>query len=81
MKAASLTPERMTADEHKAAFWLAGVFSLRMLGLFMILPVFVDPANERLQSCPCSNAAPRSPRTRCCSQGSASACSPWVPLR
>ncbi len=40
MKAASLTPERMTADEHKAAFWLAGVFSLRMLGLFMILPVF-----------------------------------------
>ncbi len=40
MKAASLTPERMTADERKAAFWLAGVFSLRMLGLFMILPVF-----------------------------------------
>lgn len=30
----------MTADERRAAFWLAGVFSLRMLGLFMILPVF-----------------------------------------
>lgn len=40
MKAASLTPERMTAGERRAAFWLAGVFSLRMLGLFMILPVF-----------------------------------------
>ena len=32
--------EGMTADERRAAFWLAGVFSLRMLGLFMILPVF-----------------------------------------
>ncbi|MBK8509594.1 MAG: MFS transporter [Candidatus Competibacter sp.] len=40
MKAASLAPERMTADERRTAFWLAGVFSLRMLGLFMILPVF-----------------------------------------
>ncbi len=40
MKAASWTPERMTAGERRAAFWLAGVFSLRMLGLFMILPVF-----------------------------------------
>ena len=40
MKAAGLTSEQMTADERRAAFWLAGVFSLRMLGLFMILPVF-----------------------------------------
>ncbi len=40
MKAVGLTPERMTADERRAAFWLAGIFSLRMLGLFMILPVF-----------------------------------------
>ena len=40
MKAVSVTPERMTASERRAAFWLAGVFSLRMLGLFMILPVF-----------------------------------------
>lgn len=45
MKVASVTPERwvpslMTADERWAAFWLASVFSLRMLGLFMILPVF-----------------------------------------
>lgn len=40
MKAAGFTGERMTASERRAAFWLAGVFSLRMLGLFMILPVF-----------------------------------------
>ena len=40
MKAAGLNSERMTPDERRAAFWLAGVFSLRMLGLFMILPVF-----------------------------------------
>ncbi|MDS4043126.1 MAG: MFS transporter [Candidatus Competibacter sp.] len=38
----------MTADERRAAFWLAGVFSLRMLGLFMILPVFALYA-ERLR--------------------------------
>jgi len=30
----------MTAMERRAAFSLAGIFSLRMLGLFMILPVF-----------------------------------------
>ncbi len=40
MKAAGLVDDEMTAGERRAAFWLAGVFSLRMLGLFMILPVF-----------------------------------------
>jgi len=30
----------MTATEKRAAFSLAGIFSTRMLGLFMILPVF-----------------------------------------
>jgi MFS family permease len=40
MKASDLTHDGMTAKERRAAFWLAGVFSLRMLGLFMILPVF-----------------------------------------
>lgn len=40
MKAAGLTPGPMTVGERRTAFWLAGVFSLRMLGLFMILPVF-----------------------------------------
>ncbi len=31
---------RMNATERRAAFSLAGIFTLRMLGLFMILPVF-----------------------------------------
>lgn len=30
----------MTAQERRAAFSLAGIYSFRMLGLFMILPVF-----------------------------------------
>lgn len=32
--------ERMSARELRAAFGLAGIFGLRMLGLFVILPVF-----------------------------------------
>ncbi len=40
MRVDRLADEPMTASERQAAFWLAGVFSLRMLGLFMILPVF-----------------------------------------
>ncbi len=39
----SLRPEShqaMTSGERRAALSLAGIFSLRMLGLFMILPVF-----------------------------------------
>lgn len=40
MKVSGLIDEPMTASERQAAFWLAGVFALRMLGLFMILPVF-----------------------------------------
>ena len=40
MKVGGFTSEQMTATERWAAFWLASVFSLRMLGLFMILPVF-----------------------------------------
>ncbi len=43
-----LAEQPMTASERQAAFWLAGVFSLRMLGLFMILPVFALHA-ERLE--------------------------------
>lgn len=46
MKAADLAGEGMTRDERRAAFWLAGVFSLRMLGLFMILPVFALYAEQ-----------------------------------
>jgi len=32
-------PSAMSADEKKASLGLAGIFSMRMLGLFMILPV------------------------------------------
>jgi MFS family permease len=32
--------ERMTPRERRASFWLASIFALRMLGLFLILPVF-----------------------------------------
>src|SRR5690606_26185848 len=32
--------ERMSASELRAAIGLAGIFGLRMLGLFVILPVF-----------------------------------------
>ena len=35
-----MLPEQMTSQERRAAAALAGIFSLRMLGLFMILPVF-----------------------------------------
>lgn len=35
-----LAGEAMTAQEARIAAWLAGVFSLRIVGLFMILPVF-----------------------------------------
>lgn len=35
-----MSPERMSADELRASASLAGVFGLRMLGLFLILPVF-----------------------------------------
>ena len=36
----------MLAGERRAAWSLAGIFSLRMLGMFMILPVFVLYADE-----------------------------------
>ena len=35
-----------TADERRAGISLAGVFALRMLGLFLILPVFAIHAHE-----------------------------------
>lgn len=36
----------MTAGERRIAFSMAGIFSARMLGLFMIVPVFVEYAKE-----------------------------------
>jgi len=41
-----MSPEQMTANEHRAAVSLASIFALRMLGLFMILPVFALYAEE-----------------------------------
>ncbi len=38
----------MTSAERRATVALAGIFSLRMLGLFMILPVFALYANQSL---------------------------------
>ncbi|CAN7509010.1 MFS transporter [Trinickia sp. LjRoot230] len=40
MSNASLTSSRMSAPELRATVSLAGIFALRMLGLFMIMPVF-----------------------------------------
>ncbi len=36
----------MTAGERRVAFSLAGIFSTRMLGVFMILPIFTQFAHE-----------------------------------
>ena len=36
----------MTADERRAAASLAGIYGLRLLGLFMILPVFALHADD-----------------------------------
>ncbi|MEX3956576.1 MFS transporter [Trinickia sp. EG282A] len=40
MSNASVTSSRMSAPELRATVSLAGIFALRMLGLFMIMPVF-----------------------------------------
>ena len=39
-------PERMTADERRSAFSLASIYALRMLGLFMVMPVFMLEARQ-----------------------------------
>jgi MFS family permease len=41
-----MSPERMSAAELRAGISLAGVFGLRMLGLFLILPVFAVHASK-----------------------------------
>ena len=35
-----MTTQQMTAQERHASYSLAGIYSMRMMGLFMILPVF-----------------------------------------
>ncbi|RFC30863.1 MAG: putative arabinose efflux permease, MFS family [Candidatus Nitrotoga sp. MKT] len=42
------TPDSMTPLERRASMGLAGIYGLRMLGLFIILPVFALYAAERL---------------------------------
>jgi MFS family permease len=46
--AALLRPEshRMTALERRASGWLASIYALRMLGLFIVLPVFALQARH-----------------------------------
>lgn len=39
-------PHRMTEDEKRASFSLACIYGLRMLGLFMVLPVFAIEAKS-----------------------------------
>ena len=39
-QAAATASHRMTADERRASLSMAAIFALRMLGLFMVLPVF-----------------------------------------
>ncbi len=39
-------PHRMTQDEKRASFSLACIYGLRMLGLFMVLPVFAIEAKN-----------------------------------
>lgn len=41
-----LNPHRMTRDEKRASFSLACIYGLRMLGLFMVLPVFAIEAKS-----------------------------------
>jgi len=43
---------KLTRTEIRAAFSLAGIFSLRMLGLFLILPVFAIYAEELVDVTP-----------------------------
>ena len=42
----SFLPDRMTAAERRAGIGLASVFALRMLGMFLILPVFSVAAKQ-----------------------------------
>jgi len=43
-----ITPDesRMTPDERRSAFSLASIYALRMLGLFMVMPVFMLEARQ-----------------------------------
>ena len=42
----TLDESRMTPDERRSAFSLASIYALRMLGLFMVMPVFMLEARH-----------------------------------
>ena len=49
MPTVTLTPpdeSRMTPDERRSAFSLASIYAMRMLGLFMVMPVFMLEARH-----------------------------------
>ncbi len=46
LSSSSFLPDRMTAAERRAGIGLASVFALRMLGMFLILPVFSVAAKQ-----------------------------------
>ncbi len=46
MPAIQTDPNRMTAGERRVSFSLASIFALRMLGLFLVLPVFALEARR-----------------------------------
>ena len=46
------TTTKMTASEKRAVFGLAGVYGFRMLGLFLILPVFALFAEQLPEATP-----------------------------
>jgi len=47
-----MNAEQMTTLERRASYSLAGIYSLRMMGLFMILPVFSLYAEELVHTTP-----------------------------
>ena len=47
-----MNAEQMTSLERRASYSLAGIYSLRMMGLFMILPVFSLYAEELVHTTP-----------------------------
>ena len=47
-----MKPQQMSPLERRASYSLASIYSLRMMGLFMILPVFSLYAEELVHTTP-----------------------------
>jgi MFS family permease len=52
MRSSGKHSNQMNSSERRAAFSLAGIYSLRMLGLFMILPVFSLYSDKLISATP-----------------------------